>query len=212
MKQTVCEILERTIERYPALGGQKENVANTFALIDKAFKAGNKLLLCGNGGSAADCEHIAGELLKSFKKKREIRREIYEKFATFGEDGKTLQRVLEGAFPVISLTSHLSFNTAFANDKVPQVAFAQQYYALAGAGDVLLAISTSGNSKNCVYAAIAAKATGGKVIALTGKDESSLSRISDIAIRIPESETYLVQEGHLPVYHCLCAMLEEENF
>ena len=212
MKDTVSRILEKTIEKHPPLLGQKDNILNAFYIINEAFNRGNKLLLCGNGGSASDCEHIAGELLKSFKKKRKIRGEVYCNLDRFGKDGKLLQNTLEGALPVISLTSHTAFNTAFLNDKSPQAAFAQQCYALSRDGDVLLAISTSGNSKNCVLAAITAKAAGCKIVVLTGKNESELFDLADVTVRVPETETYLVQELHLPVYHCLCAMLEEENF
>lgn len=212
MIKNALEILEKTMKRYPALSGQRENILRAFESINEAFRNGNKLLLCGNGGSASDCEHIAGELLKNFIKKRKIREEVYRNLSDYGEEGKRLQSALEGAFPVVSLTSRIAFSTAFLNDKEPQAVFAQQCYALSSEGDILLAISTSGNSENCVLSAVTAKAVGAKVVALTGEKENKLSRIADIAIRVPETETYLVQELHLPVYHCLCAMLEEEWF
>ena len=168
--------------------------------------------MCGNGGSAADSEHIVGELMKKFKKPREIESVIAKKLATFGTEGEKLAGVLEGALPAISLTSHIALSTAFANDKEPTAAFAQQVYGLGVCGDVLICISTSGNSENCYLAAITAKAKWIKVISLTGKTEGKLSSVSDVTVFAPETETYKVQEFHLPIYHALCAMLEEEFF
>ena len=212
MKDSTMEILEKTIERHKALEAQRSNILNAFKLLLCGVKEGGKILLCGNGGSAADCEHIAGELLKRFKKHRPIDEKVKANLLEMGEDGKFLADNLEGAISAISLTSHLSFSTAFAHDKNPHLVYAQQLYALGKAGDVLISLSTSGNSKNCVYAIIAAKAKGIKTISFTGKRESQMSRLSDVAIQVPEEETFLVQELHLPIYHCLCAMLEEEMF
>lgn len=212
MKETTLKILEELISRYPLLKCERDNILKSFEYIDGSYKHNGKLLVCGNGGSAADSEHIVGELMKKFKKPRAIRKDVYEKLKEYGAEGQILAGTLEGSLRAISLTSHLSLSTAFSNDKNPSVVFAQQLYGLADSGDVLLAISTSGNSENCVLAAITAKAMGVKVVSLTGKKESKLSSISDITIRVPETETYKVQELHLPIYHCLCAMLEEENF
>ena len=170
------------------------------------FRAGGKVLVCGNGGSAADAEHICGELLKKFKRHRAVPQEVAAKLRP------ELAAKLEGALPAVSLVSMSGIITAFANDVSWETAFAQQVLGLAKPGDVLIALSTSGNSANCVAAAEVMKAVGGKSIAFTGANESHLSQVCDVTIRVPETETYKVQELHLPVYHALCAAIEEELF
>ena len=212
MKEKVKTVLNELLERYPSLAEQKENIIAAYEILKDCYSRGNKLLVCGNGGSAADSEHIVGELMKKFKKQRKIQKSVYDELVAFGDDGKRLADVLEGAMPAISLTSHIALSTAFANDKEPSAVFAQQVYALGRRGDTLICISTSGNSENCYLAAITAKAKGIKVASLTGKNESKLSAVSDITIFAPETETFKVQEYHLPIYHALCAMLEEEFF
>ncbi len=212
MKQSTKHILEELCTRYPILEGIKQNVADAFELLQNALSRNKKILICGNGGSAADSEHIVGELMKSFKKRRPIDADTYNNLTAYGERGKLLQNTLEGTMKAVSLTSHISLSTAFANDKNAAVSFAQQLYGLGDSGDVLICISTSGNSENCVLAATVAKAKGISVLSLTGKKESELSSLSAVTVAVPETETYRVQELHLPVYHCLCAMLEEENF
>ncbi len=212
MKTETLNIYNELFERYPSLTAAKDSIAAAFGILEKAVANGKKIVLCGNGGSAADCEHIVGELMKSFKKKRPIDAKVFDNLSAFGEEVEKLKNALDGTIRATSLTAHVSLSTAFANDKEPTVGFAQQLYGLADEGDALLTISTSGNSENCVLAAITAKAKGMKVVALTGKNDSRLSRIADVTITVPETETYKVQELHLPIYHCLCAMLEEENF
>lgn len=212
MKQSTVKILDELCTRYFALLPLKKNIEKAFNLMFNAAKSGKKILVCGNGGSAADSEHIVGELMKSFKKPRKINDEVYEKLNAYGDEGKRLQSVLEGAIGAVSLTSHISLTTAFSNDKEPTAAFAQQLYGLGKEGDCLVCISTSGNSDNCVLAAIVAKTKGISVVSLTGERESKLSALSDVTLRVPETETFKVQELHLPIYHCLCAMLEEETF
>ena len=212
MKDSTVKILTELISRYPVLKGERDDILKAFDYINESYKRNGKLLICGNGGSAADSEHIVGELMKKFKKPRAIKKDVYEKLKEYGKEGELLCKTLEGSLRAISLTSHISLSTAFSNDKNPSVVFAQQLYGLADSGDVLLTISTSGNSENCVLAAITAKAMGLKIVSFTGQKESKLSKISDITIRVPETETYKVQELHLPIYHCLCAMLEEESF
>jgi D-sedoheptulose 7-phosphate isomerase len=212
MKQSTENILNQLMLRQKELISVKADINYAFEIILKTYKNGNKLLLCGNGGSAADCEHIAGELLKAFRKKRDIKLETFNALKNYGEEGKMIAENLEGALPVISLTSHISFLTAFANDKMPELNFAQQLYALGNEEDTLISISTSGNSKNCVYALLTAKVKNVNTISLTGKNESKMSELSDVTIKVNETETYLIQELHLPIYHCLCAMLEEELF
>lgn len=175
-------------------------------MLLETFRNGGKVLVCGNGGSAADAEHICGELLKKFKKRRQVAPSIAAKLRP------ELAGKLEGSLPAISLVSMSGIITAFANDVAWETAFAQQVLGLALPGDVLIALSTSGNSANCVAAAEVMKAIGGKTIALTGAKDSKLSEIADVAIKVPEVETYKVQELHLPVYHALCAAIEEELF
>ena len=212
MKEKTKLIFDELFNRFPELNSIEAAVLTAFNMIKSVFEQGGKLIVCGNGGSAADSEHIVGELMKKFRKPRPIRKEIYDKLSDYGDNGRILQNYLEGSLRAVSLTSHIALSTAFANDREPSVAYAQQLYGLADGSDVLLAISTSGNSKNCVLAMTVAKAMGLKTIALTGQDESALSDMADITIRVSENETYKVQELHLPVYHCLCAMIEEELF
>ena len=212
MKDTTKQILEELVIRYPQLSVAKNDILNAYIVLENAYKNGNKLLICGNGGSAADSEHMVGELMKKFKKERPINQTVYNELSKYGDEGKKLQESLDGCLRATSLTSHISLSTAFANDKEPTAAFAQQLYGLGDAGDVLLSISTSGNSENCVLATTLARAMNIKTISLTGKMDSKLSKISDVTIKAPETETYKVQELHLPIYHVLCAMLEEEFF
>ena len=211
MKDCTKMVLEGLVERYPALASEKENIQSAFETLVACFAGGNRLYLCGNGGSAADCEHIAGELLKSFKKCRPLPEKLVNALSEY-EDGNALISGLEGGLPVVSLCGHIAFSTAYLNDKDPSFIFAQQVNAWGREGDVLLTLSTSGNSKNCVYATMVAKALGMKVVALVGGNGGKLKTLADVAVVAPEKETYKVQEYHLPIYHCLCAMLEEEFF
>ena len=212
MKNSTKEIFEQLIERYPDLTVCEGDILKTYEICEDVYKNGGKILVCGNGGSASDSEHIVGELMKQFKKKREIDVDIYEALGAYGEDGETMRECLEGNLPAVSLTSHLALSTAFSNDKEPSLTFAQQLLGLGNKGDTLISISTSGNSKNCVYATILAKVKGLKTISFTGEKDSKLSSLSDVTVRVPAKETYLIQEYHLPIYHALCAMLEEEFF
>ncbi len=212
MKPSTNMILTQLIERYPCLTDIKDEIAAAYGLLITCFEAGHRVYLCGNGGSAADSEHMAGELLKCFKIPRPMPDDFKAKLSAYGEDGEMLANNLEGGLPVVSLTGHVAFSTAFQNDNTPALVFAQQVNAYGQEGDVLVAFSTSGNSKNCIYAAICAKARGMKVITLTGGAGGKLAPMSDVAVIVPAKETYQVQELHLPVYHCLCAMLEEQVF
>lgn len=201
------------IERYPKLAVCREDLQKAYELLEAAYQQGRKLLVCGNGGSASDSEHIVGELMKEFR----LKRKVYSDHATAlkaidPELGQVLADNLQGALPAISLTGHSSLQTAFMNDAAPELVFAQQVNGYGKPGDVLLGISTSGNSKNVLYAAVNAKAKGLKVIGLTGSKENKLMKYADVSIRVPETETYKIQELHLPVYHCLCLMLEEKFF
>lgn len=184
-----------------------------YELLEEAYTSGCKLLVCGNGGSASDSEHIVGELMKEFKLKRKVYCD--QVAALKGIDlelGQVLADNLQGALPAISLTGHSSLQTAYMNDAVPELVFAQQVNGYGKPGDIFLGISTSGNSKNVLYAAVNAKAKGLKVIGLTGAKENKLMKYADVCIRVPETETYKIQELHLPVYHCLCLMLEDKFF
>ena len=212
MKEKTKTILEELVKKYPQLEVCATYIENAFSILKTSFKKGGRLYTCGNGGSSSDSEHIVGELLKNFKKHRPIDRAVYEKLQSFGDEGTYLCEKLEGALPAMSLISQTGILTAFANDKSWDTAVAQQLYGLGKSGDCLLVLSTSGNSKNCVYAVLLAKAKGIKTVAFTGEGGGRLKEISDICICVPEKETYKVQELHLPIYHTLCAMLEEEFF
>lgn len=190
--------IEKLINRIPALAPLASEIEGAVAAICQMHRAGGKLLLCGNGGSAADCEHISGELLKGFLQKREPRENV----------PSVLQQGV-AAIPLPSLSASLS---AFANDVEPSLVYAQLTYALGRLGDVFMGISTSGNSKNVVEAAEVARRLGLVTIALTGASGGKLADICHVTIRVPENETYLVQELHLPVYHAICAEVEERLF
>ena len=205
--------LHHLIDRYPKLIVCRQDIMQAYELLEAAYCNGRKLLVCGNGGSASDSEHIVGELMKEFK----LKRKVYSDHAAVLKEidpelGQMLAEHLQGALPAISLTGHSSLQTAYMNDAVPELVFAQQVNGYGKPGDVFLGISTSGNSKNVLYAAVNAKAKGLKVIGLTGAKENKLMKYADVCIRVPEIETYKIQELHLPVYHCLCLMLEDHFF
>ena len=207
------EQLNLLIERYPKLAVCKEDIKKAYELLETAYTCGRKLLVCGNGGSASDSEHIVGELMKEFKLKRKVYSDQAAALKEIDPElGQVLADNLQGALPAICLTGHSSLTTAFMNDANADLVFAQQVNGYGKAGDVFLGISTSGNSKNVLYAAVNAKAKGLKVIGLTGAKENKLMKYADVCIRVPETETYKIQEYHLPVYHCLCLMLEEKFF
>lgn len=195
--------MRELLERYPALIECREDIERAAELMIETYEKGGKVLCCGNGGSASDSEHIVGELMKGFLLARKV---IDERIP---ED---LRDKLQGTLPAISLPSQTSVSSAFVNDCDPEMVYAQLVYGYARDNDLLIAISTSGNSKNVVAAARVAKAVGIKVIALTGKKESKLSEIADVCIKAPETETFKVQECHLPIYHYLCANTEAKFF
>lgn len=184
----------------------EDEVRTSANLITESFSNGNKLLLCGNGGSCADCEHIAGEMVKQFAKERPLNPEIVEKL------GPELSSELHGGLPALSLPSMIGFHTAFNNDNNPEFAFAQQVVAFGKANDVLWGISTSGNSKNVLHAVKTAKALGLKTIGLTGENGGKLSQIADITIKAPADNVARIQELHLPIYHAICAFVEDKLF
>lgn len=205
--------LDVLIERYPVLQPCKEDILNAYYVLEDAYAHGNKLLVAGNGGSAADSEHIVGELMKGFKLPRKSDSAFKKRLFEEDEElGLVLAENLQGALPAIALDGHPALSTAYMNDCEPLLCFAQQVNGYGKRGDVFLGVSTSGNSKNILYAAVTAHAKGLKVIGLTGKKDSKLSDKADICIQVPQTETYMIQELHLPVYHCLCLMLEERFF
>jgi D-sedoheptulose 7-phosphate isomerase len=207
------DYLQQLIQRYPLLDQVKKEIAAAFNILAECFQGCGKLLIAGNGGSAADAEHIAGELMKNFVKKRKLpERFISEIKKIDSRIAEYLISRLQPGLPVIALSCHTTLNTACINDIDGNIAFAQQVYGYGKEGDVLLCISTSGNSKNVLYAAAAAKAKNLKVIALTGESGGKVKTFADVSILVPETETWKIQELHLPVYHCLCLMLEDYFF
>ena len=199
------EHLERLMKRYPMLAGMREEIELVFCIMKDSYEKGGKLLVCGNGGSAADSDHIVGELMKGFYKQRRL--PAAEKIR-FGEQGEKLQ----GALPAIALSQHSALSTAFLNDVDPEMVFAQQVYGYGVEDDVFLGLSTSGNSVNVISAAKGAAAKGMKVIAMTGKDGGAMRELSDVCLVVPAQMTADIQEFHLPIYHALCAMLEDYFF
>ena len=213
MKKIVKNELEELIRRYPQLAVCKKDIEKAYLLLQKTYDKNGKLLIAGNGGSAADSEHIAGELMKRFKITRPIGKELADKLMKIDpERGERLVKNLEMPLRAVPLTSHIAITTAYMNDADATGVFAQQMLGFGNEGDVFLAISTSGNSENIISACVVAKAMGIKIIGLTGEKESKLSKYADICIRVPETETYKIQELHIPVYHALCLMLESNYF
>ena len=192
--------------RRPELAAAVPTIEKAYELLRKSFRAGGRVLLCGNGGSAADADHWAGELLKAFCRDRRLSKKDRAGLPA------AIAAKLEGALPAIPLTAFSAAASAFGNDVDPNLAYAQLTFALGRRGDVLVALSTSGNAKNVCAAAQVARARGLKVIALTGASGGKLKGLSDVCVRAPTSETYRAQEYYLPIYHCLSLMLEDEFF
>lgn len=204
------EIIDSLFDRYPELRACEAEVRQARELIKSSFVHDGKMLTCGNGGSAADSEHIVGELMKSFLFKRPVSEDFEKAYRSI--NGEEVPGWLEGALPAISLVSQSVLSTAIANDTSATGWFAQQVMGYGKAGDVLLSISTSGNSKNVVEAAKVARALNMRIVSLTGAESSALTQLSDICIRVPQREVFRIQELHLPVYHCLCAAIEADLF
>lgn len=204
--------IDELVNRYPSLRSCKVEIENATSLFIEVYKKGGKLLICGNGGSASDAQHIVGELMKAFCKKRKISAEIEQNLKKNPLFNDELISNLEGSLPAISLNSETSLMTATMNDRVSELVYAQQVLGYAKENDALLCISTSGNSKNVVNAASVAKAMGIKVVSLTGVKDSKLSELSDVTIKAPEVETFKIQELHLPIYHAICLEIEEYFF
>lgn len=201
------ELIEELIDRYSVLNACRESVLDAFRLLEACYERDGIVYLCGNGGSAADAEHIVGELMKSFAFKRSIPASDREKVGD-----EAISANLEGALRAVALTGHSSLATAFANDVNPGMVFAQQVYGYGRKGDVLWALSTSGKSENVLHALKVARAKGLKSIGMTGQEGWPMRDLCDVCICVPETETFKVQELHLPVYHALCRMLEKRFF
>ncbi len=202
--------IDQLIERYPVLNVCKADIEKAAEALITSFKNGGKLLVAGNGGSCADSDHITGELLKSFCKKRKPEEAFINQLKEIDSDtGNYLADKLQGSLPAIALTNNTALMTASLNDVDGNVMFAQQVNGYGVKGDVFLGISTSGNSKDIIYPTVVAKAKGLKTIALTGKDGGKLKNIAEICIVVPSNETFMIQELHLPVYHALCLEIEE---
>lgn len=206
-------MIQELVKRYPVLASVQDQIQDAYAILETCYENGGKLLVAGNGGSAADSEHIVGELMKGFVKRRPVSAELAEALKQADpERGPELAGKLQGGLPAIALTCHAALTSAFANDVDGTLSYAQQVNGYGKAGDVFLGISTSGNAENVMYAAVTAKAKGMKVIALTGKTGGKLAKIADVSIIVPEQETYKIQELHLPIYHALCLMLEDKFY
>lgn len=199
--------------RYPELQELKPIILQAFDMMVETVYKNGTIFVCGNGGSAADAEHITGELLKSFLIKRKAKDEFYKDISIkYGKEGENIAEKIHPAFKAITLTGHLSFVTAYMNDIDSDTVFAQQIYVLGSSNDLLIVLSTSGNSRNIIKALIVATEIGLKTIAFTGKNGGRAVELANCTIKVPETETYKVQEYHLPIYHALCAMLEEKFY
>lgn len=213
LKKNLKNHIDLLCKRYPELKVVAADITAAYQILEDSYKNGGKLLIAGNGGSAADAEHIVGELMKGFKLPRKPSADFAGKLIKQNAElGTVLANNLQGALPAIALDGHPALSTAYMNDCEALLCFAQQVYGYGKENDVFLGISTSGNSRNVLYAVTTAHAKGMKVIGLTGAKSSELERMSDVCIKVPQTETYMIQELHLPVYHCLCLMLEDEFF
>lgn len=205
--------LDNLIKRIPDLAPIREEMEKAYVILEECYLHDGKLLVAGNGGSAADSEHIAGELMKRFRLPRPVSNEFAEALQKVDPvRGAELAKNLECSLMAIPLVAHEALSTAYINDVDGLGVFAQQLFGFGRPEDVFLGISTSGNSQNVMNACVVAKAIGMKVIGLTGASGGQLAKIADVAIKVPQDETYLIQELHLPIYHCLCMMLEERFF
>ena len=206
-------VICRLIDRYPELDACLPDIQRMLETVSSCYRGGGKLLLCGNGGSAADSDHIVGELMKGFMSKRPLSSEERGEFAAmFPEDGPYLAGHLQGALPAISLTSAAALTSAYANDVAADMVYAQQVFGYGRPGDALIGISTSGNSPNVIRALQTAKVRGLATIGLTGRNGGRMAEICDLTVRVPRDSTPDIQERHLPIYHAVCMWLEKEFF
>ncbi len=213
MEQRLMKHIDLLMERYPKLEPCRNDIIAAYEILEECYRTDHKLLIAGNGGSAADSEHIAGELMKRFRTPRPVTPEFAAKLKEIDPvRGEELSRNLERGLMAIPLVAHEALSTAYINDVDGLGVFAQQLFGFGRPGDVFLGISTSGNSKNVMSATVVARAIGMKVLGLTGAKGGELANVADVTIKVPETETYMIQELHLPVYHCLCLMLEDYFF
>lgn len=213
LEKKLIKHIDLLMYRFPALEKIKNDIIDAYLYMEESFESGGKLLIAGNGGSAADAEHIVGELMKRFKTPRPVNKEFAEKLIEIdSERGGELAKNLECGLMAIPLVTHEALTTAYINDVDGEGVFAQQLFGYGKTGDVFLGISTSGNSKNIMNATVVARALGIKVIGLTGENGGELNNVADVIVRVPEKETYMIQELHLPIYHCWCLMLEDKFF
>lgn len=213
LDERLTKHIDLLMKRYPVLEVVKEDIIGGYLVMEECYEKGGKLLVAGNGGSAADSEHIAGELMKRFRTPRPVSPEYAERLKEIDQKrGKALAQNLECSLMAIPLVAHEALTTAYINDVDGLGVFAQQLFGFGRSGDVFLGISTSGNSKNIMNATVVARASGIKVIGLTGAKGGELADVADVAVKVPETETYMIQELHLPIYHCWCLMLEDKFF
>lgn len=213
MKDRTKVLIDSFFERNTELEVVSADISSALDIWLNTFKNGNKMLLCGNGGSCADCDHIAGELMKGFMLKRKMDEDYINGMKSdFGDKGFRIASKLQGALPVISLNTHSALISAFSNDVDASLIYAQQVIALGNEGDLFIGISTSGNAENVLSAMMVARNKGLRTMALTGRDGGEIARIADISIIAPENETFLIQEKHIKIYHLLCAGVESELF
>lgn len=209
----MAEALERLLVKYPELQACRVDIQEAFELLRDTFRNQGRLLVCGNGGSAADAEHIVGELMKGYLSRRPLSPEQHNQYeSAFPGEGAQLAGRLQGALPAISLVSQVSLTTAIANDIGADMIFAQQVYGYGRPGDALLALSTSGNALNVIRAAQVARVKGMNILGLTGRTGGRLKEICDVTIGVPWDDTPSIQERHLPIIHALCQELEETFF
>lgn len=213
LEQRLKKHIDLLVEKYPSLSSCIQEIIDSYLIMEEAYENGHKLLIAGNGGSAADAEHIVGELMKRFRIPRKIPADFAKKLCEVDSDrGPSLAENLECGLMAIPLVAHEALTTAYINDVDVLGVFAQQLFGYGREGDVFLGISTSGNSENVINATVVARALDIKVIGLTGAKGGKLAETANVVVKIPEIETYLIQELHLPVYHCWCLMLEEHFF
>ena len=213
LEEKLKKHIDLLVSRYPSLQSIRDVIIDAYLIMEECYLQGGKLLIAGNGGSAADSEHIAGELMKRFKTPRPVSLEFANRLKQIDpERGTELAKNLECGLMAIPLVAHEALTTAYINDVDGLGVFAQQLFGYGRAGDVFLGISTSGNSKNIMNATVVARALGIKVIGLTGENDGELAEVADVAVKAPETETYMIQELHLPIYHCWCLMLEDKFF
>ena len=213
LEKRLTKHIDLLISRYPVLGGIRDEIIDAYLIMEECYKHDGKLLIAGNGGSAADAEHMAGELMKRFKTPRPVSPEFADKLKFIDPvRGENLAKNLEQGLMAIPLVAHEALTTAYINDVDGLGVFAQQLFGFGRPGDVFLGISTSGNSKNIMSATVVARALGIKVIGLTGEKGGELATVADVCVRAPSNETYMIQELHLPIYHCWCLMLEDKFF